>query len=63
MILISENPTVLADIAIEKLKEIGFNKVKTIVHDEIGEILPKHIEIRIENETPAFIYATSIALS
>ncbi len=54
--IISENPTILADIAIEKLKEIGFNKVKTIVHDEIGEILPKHIEIRIENETLAFIY-------
>jgi hypothetical protein len=53
---ISEEPDNCAIVIIEKLLQNGYKKVKHVVHEEIGEIIPKHIEIRVGKETVAFIY-------
>ena len=53
--VISEDPENLAIIVLEQLKEIGIN-AEAVEHEEIGELVPKHIEIRVKNETLAMIY-------
>lgn len=40
----------------ERLEEMKIKNVKLIHHEEIGEIVPEHIEIRIGKDTIAFIY-------
>ena len=54
--VISEEPDVLATIIMERLRELGFKKIKSIEHDGISEIIPRHIEIRVDNEILALIY-------
>jgi hypothetical protein len=54
--VIVENPERVGTILIEQLHGIGFNKLKLIEHEEIGEIIPKSYEVRIQNETLAFLY-------
>ena len=39
-----------------KLQQHGFDNVKIVKHTAIGEVIPVHYEIKIENETVAFIY-------
>ncbi len=53
--VISDDPENLAIIVIEQLKDIGIN-AEAVEHEEIGELVPKHIEIRVKNETLAMIY-------
>jgi hypothetical protein len=43
-------------IVVEQLKQGGFTGARAISHPFVGEVLPKHVEIRIGNETLAFIY-------
>jgi hypothetical protein len=52
-----EKPEKLAELTVDKLKKIGIKHISIVKHDEIGEILPLHYEIRIGKETIAFIYA------
>lgn len=54
--VISEDPEKCAVIVVEKLINNNFKKVKTVVHDGVGEIIPKHIEIKVDNHTLAYIY-------
>jgi hypothetical protein len=54
--VLSEDPEKTAIIVTEQLTELGFKNIKIIKHSEIGEIVPRHIEIRIGIETIAFIY-------
>ena len=54
--VLSENPEICSRIVKERLQQNGFKKVKLIHHKGIEELIPEHIEIRIENETLAFIY-------
>ena len=54
--VLSEDPEKTANIIIEQLKENDFHNVTQIHHDKIGELIPKHIEIRIGKDTIAFIY-------
>ena len=54
--VLSEEPNKTANIIEELLKESHFKHVKTIKHDAIGEIVPEHVEIRVGEETIAFIY-------
>jgi hypothetical protein len=54
--VLSEEPDKTATIIEELLKESHFKHVKTIKHDAIGEIVPEHLEIRVGDETIAFIY-------
>jgi hypothetical protein len=54
--VISHEPKTTAEIIMERLKDIGVTKTKIIYHNQIGEIIPEHYEVRIENDTVAFIY-------
>jgi len=54
--VISHEPKTTAEIVVERLKDVGINKSKIIYHKPIGEIIPEHYEVRIENDTVAFIY-------
>ena len=54
--VISENPDKAATIVKENLKMAGFTNIKLKTHAAIGEIIPEHVEVRVENEVMAFIY-------
>jgi hypothetical protein len=54
--VLSNDPETTAQIVKERLKDIGVNNTKIIKHDPIGEIVPMHYEIKIDNDTIAFIY-------
>jgi hypothetical protein len=54
--VISHQPKTTAEIVVERLKDVGVNKAKILHHKPIGEIIPEHYEVRIENDTVAFIY-------
>jgi hypothetical protein len=55
--VLTEDMNKTARLVVEQLKQNGFRNARAIPHIEVGEILPKHTEIRIgANETVAFIY-------
>jgi len=54
--VISHDPKTTSEIVVERLKDVGINKAKILYHKPIGEIIPEHYEVRIENDTVAFIY-------
>lgn len=55
--VLAEDPDRTANIIIEQLKQNGINNISQINHEKIGELIPRHIEIRIGKDTIAFIYA------
>jgi len=52
---LSNNPDECAMVVKNRMSDAGFH-VKLIHHKEIGEIIPKSIELIVNNETVAFIY-------
>jgi hypothetical protein len=54
--VLSNDPLTTAEIVKERLKDIGVKHTKIIKREPIGEIVPLHYEIRIGNDTVAFIY-------
>lgn len=54
--VLSQEPEITAEIVVERLKDIGVRKTKIIYHSPVGEIVPEHYEVRVENDTIAFIY-------
>ena len=54
--VLSEDIDRTAFLVTERLKENGFSKVQHIEHPALGELIPRHIEIRVDKETLAFIY-------
>jgi len=54
--VLSNDPYTTAEIVKERLKDIGIKNTKIIKREPIGEVIPEHYEIRVENETIAFIY-------
>jgi len=40
----------------DKLKENGFTKITKIKHGKFGELIPEHIEVKVENRTICKIY-------
>ena len=46
----------VSQILLERLKENDIKNVSIIKHDEIGELVPIHYEIKIGKETVAFLY-------
>jgi hypothetical protein len=54
--VLSEEPETTLEILKERLKDIGETHVKIIKHSPIGEIIPDHYEIKVNNDTVAFIY-------
>ena len=54
--VISEDPEKCAIIIKEHLMREGFKQIKFVRNKPIGEIIPENIELRVGNETMAFIY-------
>ena len=54
--VLHEDPEKCANLVILQLKEHGFSKLKVIFYDAIGEVVPEHYEIRVGNDTVAFVY-------
>ena len=54
--LLSEDPLTSCTIVKERLERADIPNVKIINHKQIGEIIPEHYEIRIGDDTIAFIY-------
>jgi hypothetical protein len=54
--VLAHNPESTAEIVKERLKESGFNNVKIIKREPVGEIIPIHYEIRVGKDTVAFVY-------
>jgi hypothetical protein len=54
--ILSHEPKTTAEIIVERLKDIGVTKTKIIYHKPIGEIIPEHYEVRLNNDTVLFIY-------
>jgi hypothetical protein len=54
--VITENIDKSAMIIKERLMSYGFKNVTSINYNAIGELVPRHIEIRVSDETIAFIY-------
>jgi hypothetical protein len=54
--VLSEEPTVTAQIVAERLRDIGIKNVKIIKRPSIGELVATHYEIRVGGDTIAFIY-------
>jgi hypothetical protein len=54
--VLSTNPKFTADILKSRLQDEGYKNVKVIFHEEIGEIVAPHYDIRVGNETVCFIY-------
>jgi hypothetical protein len=54
--VLSEDPEKCATIIKEHLTREGFKKIKLTRNKPIGEIIPENIELRVGNETMAFIY-------
>jgi len=54
--VLSEDPEKTVTILTERLTELDFKNIQIVKHDEIGEIVPQHLEVRVNGETIAFIY-------
>lgn len=54
--VLAHDPETTAQIVKERLKDIGVNNTKIIKKNPVGEIVPEHYEIRVGNDTIAFIY-------
>ena len=54
--VLSNDPETTADIVKERLKDVGIKNVKIVKREPVGEIIPVHYEIRVGNDTIAFIY-------
>jgi hypothetical protein len=54
--VLCDNPEKCAAIVKERLESAGIKKVTTVEHEEFSEIIPRHIEIKVDKEIIAFIY-------
>jgi hypothetical protein len=54
--VLSNDPETTAEIVKERLKDINIKNIKIIKRAPVGEIIPEHFEIKIGNDTIAFIY-------
>lgn len=54
--VIAERASEVASIVVERLRDEGFRGARVVSRAPIGEILPPHYEIRVGDETIAFVY-------
>lgn len=54
--VLSNEPEETAEIVKERLKDKNIDNVKIIKRDPVGEIVPQHYEIKVGEDTIAFIY-------
>lgn len=57
--VLSDDPLTTATVVKEKMSEGGFKNVTVTKKDGVGEIIPTHYEIRVDDETICFIYQTN----
>jgi len=54
--VLSNDPETTAEIVKERLKDINIKNTQIIKRQAVGEIIPEHYEIKIGEETIAFVY-------
>ena len=54
--VLSNEPETTAEIIKERLKDINIKNVKILKRQSVGEIVPQHYEIKVGNDSIAFIY-------
>lgn len=54
--VLATDPQTTAEIVKERLGDINIKNVKIIKHANIGDVVPEHYEVRVGNDTVAFIY-------
>jgi len=54
--VLSEEPIKVAEFTRDRLKDAGFSDVRVVKHPAVGEIIPEHYDIRVGDETVAFVY-------
>jgi hypothetical protein len=54
--VLSNDPQTTAEIVKERLKDVGVKNTKIFKRQPVGEIIPEHYEVKINDETIAFIY-------
>jgi hypothetical protein len=54
--VLSEEPERCAELIKETLAHAAFKNIKIIKHDAIGEIIPRHVELRVGKNSVAMIY-------
>ena len=54
--VLDEDPKKMAIIVEEELKRNNINKVKIIEHENIGELIPFHVEVKVGNLPLVYIY-------
>lgn len=54
--VLSEEPERCAELIKESLAHAAFKNIKIIKHDAIGEIIPRHMELRVGKNSVAMIY-------
>lgn len=54
--VLSETPDKCADAIVRRLEDAKFSNIRKIPHPPIGEIVPESIEIKVGNESVAYIY-------
>lgn len=54
--VLSEEPNKCANALVDKLESMNLNNVRLVRHGAIGEIVPEHIEVKVDSESVAFIY-------
>jgi hypothetical protein len=54
--VLSNDPETTSEIIKERLKDIGIKNTKIIKREAVGELVPIHYEVKVDNDTIAFIY-------
>jgi len=54
--VLCENAELCATMVEQKLKDEGYDGAKIMKHEAIGEVVPEHYEILVDDETLAFVY-------
>ena len=54
--VLSNEPETTAEIVQERLKDVNVTDVKIIKQKPVGEIIPEHYEVKVGNDSVAFIY-------
>jgi hypothetical protein len=54
--VLSNDPEITAEIIKERLKDVNIKNVSILKRQAVGEIVPEHYEIKVGNDSIAFIY-------
>jgi len=54
--VLAESPEECANAIRKELESAGYKKIKLVQHTSIGEVIPSHIEVKVETDIIAMIY-------